>query len=97
MKQDAFKDVKAREGMNKTDRHFFLALSFAQLGVVCLVVVFNSWYWHVQTGKNKEVYRLKKYSEQLLERNNKLEAKMQMDELKRSYEGHNIGVEIIEE
>ena len=97
MKQDEFKDVKAMEGMNHKDRYFFLALSFAQLGIVCLVVVFNSWYWHVQTKKNKEVYRLKEYSEQLLERNSELEAKMQMDQLKRSYEGHNLGIEEVEE
>jgi len=97
MKQDEFKDVKAREGMDSKDRHFLLALSFAQLGVVCVVVVFNSWYWHIQTGKNKEVYRLKKYTEQLLERNDELSAQLKVDRLRRNYEGQGIGVEVVEE
>ena len=96
MTQDKFKNVKAKEGINKKDRYFFLALSFAQLGVVCLVVVFNSWYWHIQTGKNKEVYRLKKYAEHLLKQNDELSAKVKMDQLKRNYEGRGIGVEVIE-
>ena len=96
MQQDEQETVKARDGMNKEDRYFFLALSFAQLGVVCLVVVFNAWFWHMQTGKNKEIYHLRKYSEQLSERNNKLDAHMKMNRLKRSYERHEIGVEEIE-
>ena len=96
MKQDGLKDVKAREGMNHKDKYFFLALSFAQLGIVCVVVVFNSWFWHVQTEKNKEVYRLKKFSNQLLERNNELSAEIKVDQLKRNYEGQGIGIEEVE-
>lgn len=97
MKQDEFKDVKAREGMNHKDKYFFLALSFAQLGIVCVVVVFNSWFWHVQIKKNKELSELKQISTYLSERTDELDAEMKVDQLKRNYEGHGIGVEEVEE
>ena len=96
MKQDGLKDVKAREGMNHKDKYFFLALSFAQLGIVCVVVVFNSWFWHVQIKRNKELSELKQISNYLSERTDELDAEIKMDQLKKSYEGHNVGVEKVE-
>ena len=78
--------------LNKQTLRFFIALSFAQVGVLMCVITLSGFYWHKQSQEFKslsdQIQQLSCYKEKADE----IQSDVKMEMIKESLRGQGIGV-----